>query len=264
MASPVLKYEKKGRIAYMTMNRPEAMNSLNRELLEALSDAFDNYKNDDDLWVCILTGAGDRAFSAGADLKDQVKSDEIRLKTGQAPKLSLSRRFPQPGTTRDFFKPIIAAVNGYALAGGWWLAQASDIRIVAEDARLGVTEARWNISAPWICDLTRIIGIGHAIEICITCEFITARRAYEIGFANAVVPRAQLMEEANRWAEKILTNAPMAVRLMIETLYRAHNLTTEQGNALCRALQAPLHISEDIVEGRRAFVEKRKPQFKNR
>ncbi len=252
----IVLYEKKDRIVTITLNRPERMNAVSIESLQRIHDSFVRFRDDDDAWVAILTGAGDKAFSAGFDLLDEAGRAE-----------GTGGRIEQADLTvmQETFKPIIAAINGYAIAGGWNLAQYCDIRIAAEHAELGISETRWNMSAWWICDLTRQIGLGHALEIALWGDQrITAQRGYEIGWINRVVPKERLMEEAWSWAERMLSLGPRAVRNFKEILYRCYYMTPREGKAFAKALEANLEGMEDSIEGPKAFAEKRKPQFKNR
>ena len=259
----VLLYEKKlnGRVVIMTMNRPEAMNALNGELWEAIYSGWERFRDDDEAWVAILTGAGDKAFSAGADLKETTQ-----IRTGQIKPVRRRRRTPGPlFETLDLWKPTIAAINGYAIAGGWMMAQDCDIRIAAEHAELGVSEVRWNMSAGWLHPLTRQMHLGHALEIVLWGDRrITAQRAYEMGWVNRVVPKERLMDEAMEWAERILHLAPRDVRNLKEILYRGFYMSPMEGAAFSRALEQNLIGMEDSIEGPKAFSEKRKPEFRNR
>ena len=172
----ILLYEKKDRIVTITLNRPERMNALSVELIQRIHDSFMKFRDDDDAWVAILTGAGDKAFSAGFDLLDEAGRGE-----------GTGGRIKQDDITvmQETFKPIIAAINGYAIAGGWRIAQYCDIRIASEHAEMGISETRWNMTAGWICDLTRQIGLGHALEIALWGDQrITAQRGYEIGWID--------------------------------------------------------------------------------
>lgn len=265
MSEPVLKYEPRenGRIVVMTMNRPEAMNALSGDLMAALNEGWRRFAEDDDAWVAILTGAGDRAFCAGADLKQTAAARE------QGGEIFRGRgggmNFVPLAESLNLWKPTIAAINGYAVAGGWMLAQQCDIRIAAEHAEMGIAEARWNMGAGWIHDLTRQIGLGHALEIVLWGDRrISAQRAYEIGWVNRVVPAERLMDEAMEWAERVLSLAPRAVRNFKEILYRAYYMEPLQGRAFARAIEQNLSGMEDSLEGPKAFAEKRKPNFKNR
>lgn len=247
-----LLYEKKDRIVTITINRPERMNSMTAELIRMLSDAWTKFDEDDDAWVAILTGAGDKAFCAGRDLVEQAESG--------LPK-ELSLRY----TPREIWKPVIAAINGFAVAGGWQLAQSCDIRIAAEHAELGIAETRWNMPAFWVADLTRQINLGHALEVALWGDGrITAQRGYEMGWINRVVPQEKLMEEALSWAERILYLAPRCVRNLKEILYRCYYMPPSEGIPFAKALEQNLEGMEDSVEGRKAFAEKRKPEFKNK
>lgn len=252
----VLLYEKKGHIAYLTLNRPEVLNALNVELHEALAKAWADFNDDDELWVAVLTGAGDRAFCAGLDLKERARLES----QGAAPR----RQLPTLGEGLECWKPTIAAINGYCIAGGWMLAQRCDLRIACEDAQVGITEVKWGRSPWWVVDLPRIIGLGNALEVCLLGERMGAQRAYEMGFINKVVPRQELMTTATQWAEILCENAPLSVRGLKEVLYRGLTLTHDEGLALARHILAPVSLSEDAREGPRAFAEKRKPAWKAR
>lgn len=260
---PVLLYEKKlnGRVVVMTMNRPEAMNALNGELWEAIYSGWEQFRDDNEAWVAILTGAGDQAFSAGADLKETTL-----IRTGQIKPVPRRRRTPGPlFEALDLWKPTIAAINGYAIAGGWMMAQDCDIRIAAEHAELGVSEVRWNMGAGWLHPLTRQMLLGHALEIVLWGDRrITAQRGYEMGWVNRVVPKERLMDEAMEWAERILYLAPRDVRNLKEILYRGAYMSPMEGAAFARALEQNLIGMEDSIEGPKAFGEKRKPEFKNK
>lgn len=254
----ILLYEKKDRIVTITINRPERMNALSVETLLRLEEAWETFRDDDDAWVCVLTGAGDRAFCTGLDLKDQA---EIYQK-GEVLYTKKRRIQFYP---LEIWKPIIAAVNGYAVAGGFNLAQHCDVRIAAENAEFGVAETRWNMGAGWVADLTHIVGLGHALEIVLWGDArMPAKRAYEIGFVNRVVPKEKLMEEAMSWAERSLNLGPRSVRNLKEILYRGAYLPTRDARAFANALEDNLLYMEDSKEGPRAFAEKRKPRFQNR
>ncbi len=251
-----LEYEKRERIALITINRPEAMNSLTREMLVGLDAAFEDFQNDPDLWVAILTAAGDRAFCAGMDLKEALplitSGDQMGYEDHTKRQLS------------DVFKPVIAAVNGICVAGGLELLQGTDLRIAAEHATFGLGEVRWGIipTGGSHIRLPRQIPWAVAMELLLTGEPIDAQRAYGIGLVNRVVPRAELLPEAMKLAEKICRNGPRAVRTAKEIAVRALGL--EPGFVLEKALGARVMESEDAREGPRAFTEKRAPQFKGR
>ena len=251
-----LQYEKRERIALVTINRPEAMNSLTREMLVGLDAAFEDFQNDPDLWVAILTAAGDRAFCAGMDLKEALplitSGDQMGYEDHTKRQLS------------DVFKPLIAAVNGICVAGGLELLQGTDLRIAAEHATFGLGEVRWGIipTGGSHIRLPRQIPWAVAMELLLTGEPIDAQRAYGIGLVNRVVPGAELLPEAMKLAEKICRNGPLAVRTAKEIAVRALGL--EPGFVLEKALGTRVMESEDAREGPRAFTEKRAPQFKGR
>ncbi len=257
-------YEKRGHIAVITLNRPEAMNALDLEMSHRLAEVWREVRDDPQVWAAIITGAGDRAFCAGADLKklgeyyQSMTPLQRRQRAEQEPGLG--------GITRNLWvsKPIIAAVNGHCLAGGLELALACDLRVAAEHATFGLTEVRWGIipGAGGTQRLPRLIPVGVALEMILTAQPISARRAYEVGLVNRVVPLAELMPAALELAEAICANAPLAVRTAKEAVWRGLDLSLEEGLRLEALLGEPLRQTEDVQEGLRAFREKRKPEFK--
>jgi enoyl-CoA hydratase/carnithine racemase len=252
----VLLYEKKNRIVTITLNRPERMNSLSLELLDRLAAAWVQFRDDEDAWVAVVTATGDKAFCTGFDLIDQAERD----KKGETAPLILPRFYPH-----QIWKPIIAAINGYAVAGGWWLAQSCDIRISAEHAECGIGETRWNMPAYWVYGLPRRVSMGHALEIALWGDArISAKRGYEIGWINKVVPKEKLMDEAMSWAERMLYLAPRCVRNLKEIIYRSYDMHSSEAEAFSTTLETNLFGMEDKVEGVKAFAEKRKPNFKNK
>ena len=251
-----------GKIAIITINRPERMNSSDPEMPYRWIDAWTMFAEDDECWAAIVTGAGDRAFSAGQDLK--IRSD-LEAKGGDAPYQRRARSVLPLGEKLGCWKPTIAAINGYTVGGGWNTAQQCTIRIAAEHAELGIAEARWNQSAPYVAWLPRIIGMGHALELCIMGDRrISAQRAYEIGFVNKVVAKELLMDEAIDWARRILAMAPRAIRNYIELIHRCYTMSISESQAFAAALEYNLRGMEDSLEGPKAFAEKRTPVFKNR
>ncbi len=261
----VLLYEKKsvpgaqGKIVVMTMNRPERMNAVSTELRERLADAWERFDAEDDAWVGIITGAGDKAFCVGQDLAERAERDKAGINAYEA--FGTMRESTPPWIS----KPVIAAINGFAVGGGWKIAQACDIRIAVEHAEMGISETRWNLTAGWVCDLTRQLSLGHALEIALWGDRrISAKRAYEIGWLNRVVPREKLMEEAMSWAERMLYLGPRSVRNIKEILYRCYYMPPEEGRRYAANLEKSVAGMEDTLEGPRAFAEKRSPEFKNR
>ena len=263
---PVVKVDthEYGKIWVITLNRPHRMNSIGGGLAQALTKAYEDYRDDPEARVAIVTGAGDRAFSAGADL---IEASEQR----QAAARGEEPAPPPPGRTLlaplaealNLWKPLIAAINGYALAGGFMIAMQADIRIMAEHARIGIAEVRWNMpGASWMVPITRQIGLANACELILWGDTqYTAQRAYEIGWVQRVVPADQLMSTAMEYAQRMLDMAPRAVRNNKEALYRGYYMDPLQGQAFGRALEHNLIGMQDSVEGPTAFSEKRRPNF---
>src|ERR671923_1826043 len=258
MTAAVL-YDQDEHVVIMTLNRPEALNAINRQLRQELADAMRRYDQDGTARVAIITGAG-RAFCAGRDLKERAADNAAGIQ---------ARATDSMGTEslalfEHTWKPLIAAINGYAMAGGWAIAQICDLRLAAEDAMLGITEARWSLLPPFAAALPKLIPMAAALELVMTAKPITAQRAYEIGFVNHVVPRERLMPEAKALARQITENAPLSVRYFKELAYRGLDMSEPALAALTRHLYDQLLRTEDSKEGPRAFAEKRKPQWKGR
>jgi len=252
----ILLYEKQDKVVVITLNRPERMNALSYELEQRLAEAWIRFRDDEDAWVAILTGSGEKAFCSGIDLieRNEMAKKGIGKKQG---------RIEYFGT--ELWKPKIAAINGYAVAAGFLLAMDCDIRIAAEHAELGIPESRWNMPAYWVCMLSRHFTLSHALELALWGdERITAKRGYEMGFINRVVPKEQLMEEAMSWARRMTFLAPRAVRNFKEIIHKSYTMTYQEGFTFGRALEQNLVGMEDSIEGPRAFAEKRKPLFKNK
>ena len=248
-------YENRGRVAVVTINRPESRNAINRGVREGLAAAWDRFEKDGEVRVAILTGTGDKAFCAGADLKEMAQT-----KLG-----SLPRNFmPTLNVNLHVTKPVIAAVNGVAYAGGWALVQMCDIVVASESARFAITEAKVGRGMPWAVPLTHMIPQKVLLEILLTGDPISAQRGYEIGFVNHVVPAEQLMTKALALAATIAENAPLTVAAAKEMVYMATDTGRMAGLEAARHLFDHVYRSEDAQEGPRAFAEKRKPQWKGR
>ena len=253
---PTMLYEKRDRIAIVTINRPEAMNAFTPDMLQAMDAAFADFNKDPDLWVAILTAAGEKSFCAGMDLKAAIPL------VNEGDEMGYADHTKRPFS--DVFKPIIAAVNGYCIAGGLEFLQGTDLRIAAEHATFGLGEVRWGIipTGGSHIRLPRQIPWAVAMELLLTGRPITAQRAYDIGLVNEVVAADQLMPTALKWAETICKNGPLAVRTAKEIAVRALGL--ESGFVLEKAIGARVFASEDAKEGPRAFAEKRPPRFTGR
>ncbi len=258
---PIL-YEKSGRIATITINRPEALNSIDPRTNDELTEAWADFRDDPVVWIGILTGAGDRAFCAGADLKELIPSLGMQARAGSL------KDFNFGGITRGYhtWKPLIAAVNGFALAGGTELVLACDIRIASENSRFGQPEVRWAIlpGAGGTQRLPRAIGASAAMEIILTGRQVDAQEALRLGLIHRVVPHADVMAEARKAAEALLVNGPLALRASKQAVLEGLDMPLEQGLDLELKLFGELLLTDDAVEGPKAFAEKRTPEYKAR
>jgi enoyl-CoA hydratase len=249
----VVEVQKEGKIVIITINRPEARNALNTEVRRGLNQVFIDFREDPNLWVAILTGAGDTAFSAGADIKE--------FRPGPSAATAGEALHPD-----QIWKPFIAAINGYALGGGLELAMQCDIRLAAEHARLGQPEINIGFmpGAGGTQRLPRFVPRAMAAQILLLGEPIDAQEAYRIGLVNKVVPLAQLLPTAKQWAETICRKGPVGVRASKEAMIRGYDLSLNEGLKLERELANGVRMSQDFAEGTRAFVEKRPPQYKGK
>jgi enoyl-CoA hydratase len=251
-----LRYEKRGPVALITIDRPAAMNSLTREMLVGLDAAFADVQADPELRVAVLAATGERAFCAGMDLVDAIPL----LTSGD----DMGFSDPTKRQLSDVFKPVVAAVNGACIAGGLELLLGTDLRIAAEHATFGLGEVRWGLVplGGSHVRLTRQVPWAVAMELLLTGEPIDARRACEVGLVNRVVAAGEELPAALALAEKIARNGPLAVRTAKEIAVRA--LALEPGFVLEKALGARVLASADAREGPRAFAEKRRPKFEGR
>ena len=246
---PVVLSERKGHIFYVTLNRPEALNALSNEVIEELEKCWIKLRDDKEAWVAILTGNG-RAFSAGLDLKERSNPDYKETPSQGMHPIQL-----------ECYKPIICAVNGIAMAGGFLLAMNSDIRIASENAVFGITEVKVGLPALGLDKLFRYTTLGIALELLLTGETFTAQKALDIGFANYVVPPDKLIPKAEEIAEQICSAAPLAVWATKETVYRSLWPSLQERHSLQSVTRRAME-SGGFKEAARAFTEKRKPVFK--
>ncbi|MBI4267888.1 MAG: enoyl-CoA hydratase/isomerase family protein [Chloroflexi bacterium] len=258
----IVEYEKKGHVAIITINRPEKLNALSWEVHRGLRDAMLDYWKDDNLRAAILTGAGDRAFSAGNDLGNM--GDVIGI-SGDRPKAPVER-VTAYHFADTLYKPFIAAIHGWCLGGGLEMALTCDIRITADNAKFGLPEMWRGILPGTGMQLApRAIPRAIAAEMVIMGRNIDAQRAYEIGLVNAVVSRAKLMPTAMEWAEAVCEAAPLAVKASKENMNRSAHLSLDDALEMQGSIRArTISGSEDQKEGVKAFLEKRKPDWKGR
>lgn len=250
-----LLYEKKGHVAFIRLNRPKSLNAINRSLGDELIKAWVDFREDKTLWVAVLSGEG-KAFCAGADVKEMERGKwEFRQSL-------LFGDEPIGPSNYKVWKPIIAATQGHVNGAGLWLACECDMIISADNALFGTREVRANVPvlvAPFLADyLPRSI----AAEILFSARPITAQRAYEVGFVNKVVPEDKLMIEATNMAEDICDCGPLSVWASKELLFRTRDMDYQNALSLVEQIAPPVWNSEDSIEAKQAFIEKRKPQWK--
>lgn len=253
--SDVVRYENEGPVAWLTINRPEARNALSAAVREGLFAAVRRFSEDESARVLVLTGAGDKAFCAGGDLKEMA---ETGLKV--PPKEFL----PQFGRTIEVSKPVIAAVNGLAYAGGFLLAQSCDLCIAAEHATFAISEVKVGRGAPWAAPLPWLIPPRVAMQLLLTGDPITARRAHEAGLVNEVVPAGELRAAAQAMGERIAANAPLSVAAAKRTVGLIAEYPLSRAFGAADEIWEPVYLSEDAQEGPAAFREKRRPVWKGR
>ena len=250
-----VRYEVVERVAWLTIDRPEARNALNAAVRQGLWDGFRRFADDDEAAVAVLTGAGDKAFCAGGDLKEMADT---------ALEVPPPDFLPYLGRNLRVDKPVIAAVNGVAYAGGFFLAQMCDLCVAADTARFAITEVRWSRGAPWAAPLPWLIPPRVAMEILLTGEPLDAARAHEVGLVNRVVPPADLRAAAQALAATIAANAPLTVRASKAMVYAAAERGWSDALAEADRLFEPVYRSEDAQEGPRAFAERRPPRWRGR
>lgn len=255
-----VRYEKKGSIAYVTINRPKVLNALNTPTWTDLRAAFEDAKADASVQGVILTGAGDKAFIAGADISELAHVDAYEAEE--------SSRFGQSvlDLIENLGKPVIAAINGFALGGGCETAMACTIRIAAEHAKFGQPEVKLGLlpGGGGTQRLPRLVGKGRALQLILTGDTISAQEAYRIGLVNEIVPAAGLIERAETILKQIAANAPIAVKFSLQAANKGLETSQDEGLALEASYFGICAATEDKKEGTSAFLEKRAPKFRGR
>ena len=255
-----LLYEKKGAVAYITLNRPKVLNALNKATIAELTAVFGDSRDDAAVRGVIFTGAGDKAFAAGADVSEVVNDTPLEAEE--------KTRHGQALTTliENLGKPVIAAVKGFALGGGCELAMACTIRLAAETAKFGQPEVKLGIMPGYggTQRLPRLIGKGRALQLILSGDIISAQEAYRIGLVNEVVPNDSLMARAEVILKQIDSNAPQSVKFSIEAVNKGLETSLSEGLLLEASLFAICAATEDKKEGTSAFLAKRAPKFQGR
>ncbi|WZH50975.1 MAG: enoyl-CoA hydratase-related protein [Nocardioides alkalitolerans] len=254
-ATEAVLYEVVDGAAWITINRPEARNALNLAVRTGLKELLLRAEADDAVQVVVLTGAGEKAFCAGGDLKEMAS-------TGLT--IPPPDFVPQPGRTVEVTKPVIAAVNGGAFGGGFLLAQSADLVVAADTATFAVSEAKVGRGSPWAAPLPWLVPPRAAMEILLTGDRVDARRAHEMGLVNRVVPAAELRAATSALVATIVANAPLSVRAAKRMVYAVAEHGRTPAFEVAEEIWAPVYLSEDAQEGPRAFAEKRRPRWQGR
>ncbi len=246
-----VRYEKKGHVAYVTLDRPDKLNAMNAQMHRELGKVWEDFRDDDDLLVAILSGNG-RCFSAGADLSGGTQTGKYRY----------DGEFPDITTTRGVYKPIIAALHSHVIGYGLWIALDADIRIAADDIQMWLPEPQWGIATIPSAWVPRMMPWAVAAELLLLAEKVDAQRAYQLGLVNKVVPPGQVMAEAEKAAARIVELSPVAVQGMKEMMVRASRLDYTALDQITGSVLTGTNNSEDRKEGARAFLDnKRKAQW---
>ena len=255
-----VKYEKKAHIATITINNPDKGNILDRQTSADIAAVWQEVWDDADVRAVILTGAGDKAFVAGADIGVLARMNPLSGVSVSREGQDILRRIEL------FPKPVIAAVGGYALGGGCELALACHLRVASDRARFGLPEVSLGIIPGYggTVRLTRVVGLGRAVEMILSGDMIGAERAAEIGLANLVVPHEELLERTRAFAGRITRNAPVALEMALKSIYQAVESPMDQAQATEATMFGLLASTDDMKEGMAAFLEKRKAQFSGR
>ncbi len=260
MPFSVIQFETNEGIATLTINRPDKLNALNDAVIEELSDAVATIETDDTIRGVLVTGAGPKAFVAGADIAELATQGPLSGKERSLAGQAVFRRLERCG------KPVIAAVNGFALGGGCELAMACHFRLASENAKFGQPEVKLGIGPGYggTVRLPRLVGKGRALELLLTGDMIDAQEAYRIGLVNRVVPADELMPQAEKLLRRILANGPIAVRLCLEAVDTGLDLSVDESSLLEANHFGLIASTEDMREGMAAFLEKRSAAFKGR
>src|SRR6266487_1730994 len=260
MSYETIRFELRDAIAFITINRPDKLNALNDQVVDELAQAAERVATEAEIKGAILTGAGSKAFVAGADIGDLAKQGPFEGKARSLRGQAMLRRFETCG------KPVLAAVNGYALGGGCELAMACHLRIASENAKFGQPEVKLGIAPGYggTQRLPRLVGKGNALHLILTGDMIDAQEAYRIGLVNQVVPGTELLAAAEKTLRGILAMAPLAVRLALEAVDQGLEMTLEEGLLLEANHFGLLAATEDMREGLTAFLEKRPPRFRGK
>jgi len=253
-------YEKSEGIATITLNRPEALNAFSKEVVEEILQALEDIRRDENVRVVILTGAGEKAFSAGADIKAMIGINPLKARELSLMGEKLCVSF------ENLEKPVIAALNGYALGGGMEVAMSCDIRIASENVRMGQTEINIGLIPGWggTQRLTRLVGRGKAKELVFTGRMIDARTAEQLGIVNMIVPADKFRETVRQFALELAAKAPVALKIAKALIDKGADIGLESALALEREGFGVVASTEDLQEGVKAFTEKRKPTFKGK
>jgi len=253
-------YEKNEGVATITLNRPEALNAFSKDVVEEVLHALEDVKTDESVRVVVLTGAGEKAFSAGADIKAMVGMTALKAR-----EMSFMGERLCVGL-ENLEKPVIAAINGYALGGGLEVAMSCDLRIASENAKMGQTEINIGLIPGWggTQRLTRLVGMTKAKELVFTGRIIDAKTAEQIGIVNMVVPADKFREAVSQFAQDLASKAPVALKVAKALINKGSDIGLESALALEREGFGVVGSSEDLKEGVSAFTEKRKPVFKGR
>jgi enoyl-CoA hydratase/carnithine racemase len=251
----MIDYEVKGGIAFIILNRPERLNAYTKEFFKEMPEIWKRFRDDDGALVGIISGAGEKAFCVGYDLEcGELSLEELKRSPMIVP------------TMHDIWKPIIAAVKGYCVAGGFWIASACDLRIAAESAEFGIPEAKWNIFSVLNVPEPMYQNLPPAIvlELLFLGERISAKRFYDLGFVNKITPEEEVLVTAIEYAKKICENGPLAVRMDKQIFYKSREMDRSQIEELNWELQREILKSGDNLEGLKAYLEKRRPVYKGK